>query len=164
MLAPEPARSHALSVSMRSRFSQPRSLCARVKPYFYDKKGREKTEREDDRAAEIAVRRDEPLPDCKLEMLIDVFVLCSFFFHLHFLTFPSERVTKIVESSGHIWIKLYHRAQLFLRARLHGGRGPQVGEVTRLGEVKNNPPLRAILQPRHPGVHFLKIIEWKLST
>ena len=52
-----------------------------------------------------------------------------------------------------------------LRACLHGGGGPQVGEVTRLGEVKkNNPPLHAILQPRHPGVHFLKIIEWSLST
>ena len=35
---------------------------------------------------------------------------------------------------------------------------------TRLGEVKkNNPPLHAVLQPRHPGVHFLKIIEWSLS-
>ena len=44
--------------------------------------------------------------------------------------------------------------------------GAQVGEVTCLGEVKkkNNPPLQAILQPRHPGVHFLKIIEWLLST
>ena len=88
MLAPGLARSHALSVSMRSRFSQPRSLCARVKPYFYDKKGREKTEREDDRAAEIAVRRDEPLPDCKLEMLIDVFVLCSYFFSFALSNIP----------------------------------------------------------------------------
>ena len=51
-----------------------------------------------------------------------------------------------------------------LRACLHGGGGPQVGEVTCLCEVKNNPPLHAILQPRHPGVHFLKIIEWSLST
>ena len=42
--------------------------------------------------------------------------------------------------------------------------GPQVGEVTCLGGVKNNSPLHAILQPRHPGVHFLKIIEWSLST
>ena len=31
---------------------------------------------------------------------------------------------------------------------LHGGGGPQVGGV----------------QPLHPGVHFLKIIEWSLST
>ena len=53
---------------------------------------------------------------------------------------------------------------LLLRACLHGGGGPQVGEVTCLGGVKNNPPLHAILQPRHPGVHFLKIIEWSLST
>ena len=37
---------------------------------------------------------------------------------------------------------------------LHGGGGPQVGEITRLGGV----------QPLHPGVHFLKIIEWSLST
>ena len=28
----------------------------------------------------------------------------------------------------------------------------------------NNPPLGAILHPLHPGVHFLKIIEWPLST
>ena len=50
-------------------------------------------------------------------------------------------------------------------ACLHGGGGPQVDEVTCLGGVKkNNPPLHAILQPRHPGVHFLKIIEWSLST
>ena len=69
---------------MRSRFYQPRSLCARVKPYFYDEKRREKTEREDDRAAETAIRRDEPLPDCKLEMLIDVIVLCCFFLFFSF--------------------------------------------------------------------------------
>ena len=30
--------------------------------------------------------------------------------------------------------------------------------------TKNKPPLHAILQPRHPGVQFLKIIEWSLST
>ena len=41
-----------------------------------------------------------------------------------------------------------------LRACLHEGGGPQVGEVTCLG----------ILQPRHPWVHSLKIIEWSLST
>ena len=29
---------------------------------------------------------------------------------------------------------------------------------------KINPPLHAILQPRHPGVHLLKIIEWSPST
>ena len=51
-----------------------------------------------------------------------------------------------------------------LRACLHGGGAPQVGEVTCLGGVKNNPSLHAILQPRHPGVHFLKIIEWWLSS
>ena len=31
-------------------------------------------------------------------------------------------------------------------------------EVTRLGGVKNNPPLHAILKPRHPRVHFLNIV------
>ena len=42
---------------------------------------------------------------------------------------------------------------LSIRACLHEGGGPQIGEVTPLGGVKNNPPLHAILQPRHPGVH-----------
>ena len=52
-----------------------------------------------------------------------------------------------------------------LRDCLHGSGEPQVGEVTRLGGVKkNNPPLRVILQPRHPGVHIFKITEWLLST
>ena len=51
-----------------------------------------------------------------------------------------------------------------LRACLHGSGGHQVGEVTCLGWVKNNPPLHAILQPRHSGVHFLKVIEWSVST
>ena len=55
-------------------------------------------------------------------------------------------------------------SRMLLRACLHGGGGPQVGEVTCLCEVKNNPPLHAILQPRHPGVHFLKIIEWSLTA
>ena len=51
-----------------------------------------------------------------------------------------------------------------LRACLHGGGRPQEGEVTCLGGENNNPPLHALLQPRHPGVHFLKIIEGSLST
>ena len=50
------------------------------------------------------------------------------------------------------------------RACLHEGGGPQAGEVTRLGGVKNNLPLHVILQLRHPGVHFLNINEWSLST
>ena len=34
--------------------------------------------------------------------------------------------------------------------------GLQVGEVTRLGEVKQYAaPLHAMLQPRHPRVHYL---------
>ena len=45
--------------------------------------------------------------------------------------------------------------QSITRACLHEGRGPQVGEVTRLGGIKkNNSPLHAI---------FLKITEWLLS-
>ena len=47
-----------------------------------------------------------------------------------------------------------------MNALLHGGGWPQVDEVTRSGDVK----LHAILQPRHPGVQILKIIEWSLST
>ena len=39
-----------------------------------------------------------------------------------------------------------------------------MGEVIRLGGIKNNPPLHVILQPRHPGVHAFKITEWSLST
>ena len=50
------------------------------------------------------------------------------------------------------------------KACLHEGGGPQIGEVTPLGGVKNNPPLHAILQPPHPGVHFLEITECSLST
>ena len=51
------------------------------------------------------------------------------------------------------------------RACLHGSGGPQVGEVTRSrGVNKNNPPLHVILQPRNPGVHFIKIIEWSLTS
>ena len=45
-----------------------------------------------------------------------------------------------------------------------GDRPPgRWGNLLRWGK-KNNPPLRAILQPRHPGVYFLKITEWSLST
>ena len=45
----------------------------------------------------------------------------------------------------------------------------EVGTPGRWGNLfkwgkKNNPPLHAILQPCHPMVHFLKIIEWSLST
>ena len=57
---------------------------------------------------------------------------------------------------------------LWLRACLHGGGGPQVGEATCLGGVKQIALIymqsHAILQPRHPGVHFLKIIEWLLRS
>ena len=47
--------------------------------------------------AETVIRNDEPLPD-----VFVLFLFCFVFFHSHFLTFPSELVTKIVESSGHI--------------------------------------------------------------
>ena len=43
-----------------------------------------------------------------------------------------------------------------VRACLHGDGGTQVGEVTRLGGVKQYAaPLHAMLQPRHPRVHYL---------
>ena len=51
---------------------------------------------------------------------------------------------------------------ILFRACLHGGGGPQVGEVACLGEVKKITLL--YMQSRHPGVYFLKIIEWSLST
>ena len=54
--------------------------------------------------------------------------------------------------------------KIHLRARLHGDGGPQAGEANCLCGIKNNPPLHAILQTRHPGVHFLKIIEWSLTA
>ena len=59
--------------------------------------------------------------------------------------------------------KVFLRTCMF-RACLHRGGGPQIGEVIRLGGIKNNPPLHVILQPRHPGVHVFKITEWSLST
>ena len=44
--------------------------------------------------------------------------------------------------------------------------GTMIGEVNCTGGVKNNPrfALNAIVQPRQPGVHFLKSFEWSLST
>ena len=44
-----------------------------------------------------------------------------------------------------------------VRACLHGGGGPQVGEVTRLA-VKNKTHSHAILQPRGAGVRFLEVV------
>ena len=53
----------------------------------------------------------------------------------------------------------------YLRACLHEVGGPQVDEVTRLGEVKkNNPRLHAVLQPSHLGVQVHKITAWSLSA
>ena len=45
---------------------------------------------------------------------------------------------------------------LFTQQHVHGCGGPQVGEVTRLGGVKNLTTLPS-------RCHFLKIIEWSLS-
>ena len=66
-----------------------------------------------------------------------------------------------------LWISSTHRLVWCIKCHVtweHECGGPQISEVTRLGGVKNDPPLDAILQPLHPGVHFLKIIEWSLST
>ena len=43
------------------------------------------------------------------------------------------------------------------------GSSGRWGNLLRWGK-NNNRPLHAILEPRRPGVHFLKIIEWSLST
>ena len=81
-----------------------------------------------------------------------------------------------------------------LRACLHEGGGPQAGEVTCGGlphltrkrdHIKMRdymdrrvtprkrvtsptwgppPPCKQALQPRHPGLRFLEIIEWSLNT
>ena len=46
-----------------------------------------------------------------------------------------------------------------VRARLHGGGGPQVGEVTRLAVVeKKKTRLHTILQPRGAEVRFLAVV------
>ena len=50
------------------------------------------------------------------------------------------------------------RRDTFLRACIHGGEGPQVGEVTRLTVVKNKMKCHAILQPRGAGVRFLEVV------
>ena len=51
-----------------------------------------------------------------------------------------------------------------LRACLHGGGGPQVGEVTRLAVVETNGQrLHANLQPRGPGVTLLDVVAWSLG-
>ena len=46
---------------------------------------------------------------------------------------------------------------LTVKACLHGGEGPQVGEVTRLVVVKSKTRLHTILQPRGTGVRFLEV-------
>ena len=45
-----------------------------------------------------------------------------------------------------------------LRVCLHGGGGPQIGALTRFGEVKNIPALHAVLQPHHPGITFSRLL------
>ena len=59
-----------------------------------------------------------------------------------------------------LWISSTHKLVWCIKCHVtweHECGGPQISEVTRLGGVKNDPPLLAITQPRHPGVHFLKI-------
>ena len=48
-------------------------------------------------------------------------------------------------------------------ACLHGGGGPQVGEVTRLAVVENGPRLHANLRPRGPGVTLLDAVAWSIG-
>ena len=49
---------------------------------------------------------------------------------------------------------LYISLPLFCTA-MEVGEPMQVGAVTRSGEVKNNPPLHAVLQSRHPSISRL---------
>ena len=49
------------------------------------------------------------------------------------------------------------------RTCLHGSGGPQVGEVTRLGGVKKKPPLHVILQPRHHGCTFSRLLNGRYA-
>ena len=52
---------------------------------------------------------------------------------------------------------------LLLRACLHGGGVPKVGEVTRLAVVGKWPALHANLRPRGPGVTLLDVVAWSIS-
>ena len=45
-----------------------------------------------------------------------------------------------------------------VKARLHGGGGPQVSEVTRLAVVEKKTRLHTILQPRGAEVRFLEVV------
>ena len=49
------------------------------------------------------------------------------------------------------------------RACLHGGGGPQIGEVTRVAVVEKWPRLHANLQPRGPEVTLLEVVAWSLG-
>ena len=94
----------------------------------------------------------------------------------------SHIIRSCLKHSGPVSIKLSHRllknslpvyrhppppppppqkkigGQYSIRACLHGGGGPQVSELARLGGVKNYPPLHAILQPLHPGCTFSRLL------
>ena len=62
------------------------------------------------------------------------------------LSSAEERDTQVIALSRLSSLRVY----LILRARLHEGGGPQIGEVTRLGGVKNNPPL--YMQSYNPAI------------
>ena len=66
--------------------------------------------------------------------------LCPFFFSIlfcwscfnkHFLWIPYLKIAR----KSYVWMYLPFISSTVLRACLHGGGGPQVGEVTRLGGV-----------------------------
>ena len=61
----------------------------------------------------------------------------------------------LVIISVQLWQWMWN--SLWLRACLHGGGGPQVGEVTRLSGVRNIRPLHAIY-PAIPGCTFSRLL------
>ena len=63
---------------------------------------------------------------------------------------PMVRTQCVLSTKSQIYIEL--------RACLHGGGGPQVGEVTRLAVVEEWPRLHAKLQPRDPGVTLPDVV------
>ena len=72
------------------------------------------------------------------------------FCHLDSLSKKEKNNTFVV-----LWAMIIN---ILFRACLHGGGGPQVGEVTRPAVVENKTRLQAILQPRGAGVRFLEVV------
>lgn len=58
-----------------------------------------------------------------------------------------------------VFTEKYYR----LRASLHGGCGPQVGEVSRLAAVEKWPAITYNLTTAGSGVKFLQVVVWSLS-